>query len=146
MKTFKVFLVDLCSFQNFQNSCPQEMEIDDKKSRKKVLAPISIPKLELSFGSLHRNQVSVVYYRQHIIITSDTYLTMTTKLFLKWQFYEQYTANVYSGLWVVHRVSLQYLWKRAVRISVKPFNIYRLRGKPYENAKVVSFFNDQSLL
>ena len=46
------------------------------------------------------------------------------------------TANVYRGLRGVCRFFLQYLWKRAVRITKgkivyfvgKPCNIYRLRG------------------
>ena len=60
-----------------------------------------------------------------------------------WNFY---TANVYGGLRGVCRFSLQYLWKRVVRITEKsykysskgkivyvvgkPYNIYRLRGNP----------------
>ena len=56
-----------------------------------------------------------------------------------------YTANVYGALRGVCRFSLQYLWKRAVRITEKtlysskgkivgkPCNIYRLPEKPYNN-------------
>ena len=38
-----------------------------------------------------------------------------------------YTANVYRGLRGVCRFSLQYLWKRAVRITEKPYTLQRER-------------------
>ena len=38
-----------------------------------------------------------------------------------------YTANVYRGLRGLHRFSLQYLWKRAVRITEKPYTPQRER-------------------
>ena len=65
---------------------------------------------------------------------------------------KDYTAHVYGGLRGVCRFSLQYLWKRAVRITEKPYtysskgkivyvvgkpcHIYRLRGKPYDNYRI----------
>ena len=63
----------------------------------------------------------------------------------------EYTANVYRDLRGVHRFSLQYLLKKAVRITEKPYNsskgkivyvvgkpcnMYRLRGKPYDNYRI----------
>ena len=46
-----------------------------------------------------------------------------------------YTANLYRGLRSVHMVSLQYLWKRAVRITEKPYThprerLHMLWGNP----------------
>ena len=38
-----------------------------------------------------------------------------------------YTVNVYRGLRGVHRFSLQYLWKRAIRITKKPYTLQRER-------------------
>ena len=38
-----------------------------------------------------------------------------------------YTVNVYRGLLDVHRFSLQYRWKRAVRITEKPYTHQRER-------------------
>ena len=41
--------------------------------------------------------------------------------------FTKYTANVYRGLQGVHRFSLQCLWKRAVRITEKPYTPQRER-------------------
>ena len=40
---------------------------------------------------------------------------------------KHHTANVYRGLRGFHRFSLQYLWKRAVRITEKPYTPQRER-------------------
>ena len=60
----------------------------------------------------------------------------------------EFTVNVYKGLWGVQRFSLQYLWKMTVRTTKKhytlpkgkilyvvgkPCNICRLREYPYDN-------------
>ena len=42
-------------------------------------------------------------------------------------FGDTYTVNVYRGLSGVLRFSLQFLWKRAVRITEKPYSPQRER-------------------
>ena len=51
--------------------------------------------------------------------------------------YRHYTANVYRGLWGVCRFSLQYLWKRAVRITEKPYTPQREKGKSYSYCQLL---------
>ena len=41
--------------------------------------------------------------------------------------YMTHTANVYRELWGTCRENLQYLWKRAVRITEKPYTPQRER-------------------
>ena len=48
-----------------------------------------------------------------------------------------HTANVYRDLWGSHRFFMQYLWKRAVRITENPYTPQRkrlcmLQGKPMD--------------
>ena len=57
----------------------------------------------------------------------DCWVTGRCQVPILLSLHDKYTANVYRGLRVSVGFFLQYLWKRAVRITEKPYTLQRER-------------------
>ena len=84
-----------------------------------------------------QSDVICVFSRDRNIMLNNTnfcyFLTCLLDCESSWIFHVSYTANVYRDLRGSHMFFLQYLWKRAVRITEKPYTPQRecmLWGNP----------------